>query len=129
MLIFFKKYSNSVIATTLSFIGTAIAALGTFTFFQELFSGITDEIYVWVVLVLLGLCLCFLAKHVGEKKNLKVLIKRVKENNLEERIRNSTELAVKIYENNRSNAVLKYISSLNPAAGQIIKQNKATNKK
>lgn len=128
MLIFFKKYSNSGFATVLSFIGTTITVMGIYCFIDELSSGITDEFYVWLVLALIGVGLCFLAKHISNKKSLKILIKSIKENHLEEKIRNSTELAVKIYQGNPSKAVLKYICSLNPAAGEIIKQNKTSQK-
>lgn len=128
MYIFFKKYSNSVLATVLSFLGSALALSGLVFGTKEFLSGenAQSDVKIWIGMAIAGVILSLFSKWLGERKILKTLKKNVKEQNMEANIRASTELAVAIYNKAPCKPVQKYITELNPAAGEIINQKKSS---
>ncbi len=130
MYIFFKKYNNSALATVISLIGSAFIFLSLYLIVDAFISKavVWDELLIFICMALIGIGMRFWAKHIYEKKILKTLKKNIQKQNMEANIRTSTELAVAIYNKAPYKPVQKYISELNPAAGEIIKQNKAAKK-
>ncbi len=128
MLVFHKKYSNSVLATVLSFLGSALALSGFVFGIKEFLSGenAQSDVEIWIGMAIAGVILSLFSKWLGERKILKTLKKNVKEQNMEANIRASTELAVAIYNKAPCKPVQKYITELNPAAGEIINQKKSS---
>lgn len=124
MLVFYKKYNNSTLATVLSFIGSGITTLCAGLGVMSIISGeaVWDEVLCYAILALIGVGMSLWAKRIYENKVLKTIKKNVAEKNMENQIRTSTELAVAIYKNAPNKPVQKYITALNPTAGEIINQ-------
>ena len=128
MYIFFKKYNNSALATVISLIGSAFILISLYLIADAFISKavVWDEFLVFICMALMGVGMRFWAKHIYEKKVLKTLKKNIQEQNMEANIIASTELAVAIYNKAPCKPVQKYITELNPAAGEIINQKKSS---
>ena len=129
MIIKYTAYKNSVLATILSLLGSLSAGGGMLILVSAIFVRDSEldlgpAFIGFLVLFLLGVALMWAAKCTSERKQSRALIKAIKKNGLEEQIFNSVEVALSVYKRYPTKRMKKYISALNPQAGQIIQMSK-----
>lgn len=105
----FKKYKNSGWATFVSVIGALCQYGGVMCLVNSL-------IPAGLITLAIGIALYF----AGEKIHFNKWIKLVQSKGLEEKIRTDINVAVQVYNANPGDNTLKYITGLNPEAGQQI---------
>lgn len=112
MRISFEYYKNSILATMISFLGSAFRVIGFITLpfcvveFPLIFLG--------GLLIALGFGLIKLAETISELKSFLKLLKIIKKNNLDEQIKDSVDIAEFIYNKCPNFFTKKYLLKLNP---------------
>lgn len=112
MIISYKIYKNSVLATIISLMGSAFTVCGVVALFAEPVSGL--------VCAAMGVGMLFWAKNISENKAFKKWWKQITDNHLEPQIAASLQTAIAIYNKNPQKRTLNKIRQLNPAAAQTI---------
>lgn len=124
MLFFYKSYKNSIFATLLSMIGGLFVSFGILGLIVAIATQDPEGFEAFIVCGLIGVVFGWLGKHIAKKKQFKELVKTIKEKNCEGQISASVDFALSIYKGCPTSYVEKYISDLNPQAGEVIKQSK-----
>ena len=121
----YTSYKNSVLATILSIIGSLMGGFGIMLFVFGIFSllsGKGEVIFGSIFLILPGIAFTVLARHIAERKQMKIISKTLREKGAESEISNSVNLALHVYNQYPTKRMQKYIAGLNPQAGQIIQE-------
>lgn len=125
--IHYTVYKNSLLATILSFLGSAYIMMGALIFVLGLIDNefeIAEGIFLFIRFVLVGVVLLKIAKYVNEKKTFKLWVKAIRAQGAEYRIKESVDYAVMAYNSYPTKRTLKYISKLNPQVVEMIKPQK-----
>lgn len=107
-------YKNSILASIVSIYGSLCVFAGV--------SLITQSILACILVIVYGAFHCWLGAYISERANYKAWKKEIEKKVDIERIKKEIYFAVKVYNTNPCNMVLKYIRNLNPEAAEYIKQ-------
>lgn len=127
----FTSYSNSALATMTDFLGSAYIFMGTLSLPIMLFADdpeigsverITAGITMLLIFALIGAGHRNLAKYISERKHYKGVIKKIKANGFEDKIRESKEFAVYVYRKFPVKMIKNYVIKLNREAESDIAQ-------
>ena len=122
-----------------SFIGTILSLLSLFPLLGGvgiIIASVSSGDVLIIILGVLGgiVCIVFhwliqeLAGYVTERKLFNKWTKELREKGVEADIASSVDLALYVYNNNKSELTVKYIEKLNPQAGVIIRNHIAEQK-
>lgn len=126
------KIYKSFFGTLLSIFSLFPLLLGVGALIGSFSSG---DVFI-IILGIVGCIVCFacyllfqyLAQTITEKKLFKKWTKELREKGVEAEIASSVDLALYVYNNNKSELTVKYIEKLNPQAGVIIRNHIAEQK-
>lgn len=119
-----RVYTNSILATILSFCGYGLLVCGMIT----VFSG-GMGIAVGIILALIGLGIAFWAATISDNKQFRAWIRQLEADGINHRMREDARVAFAVYNSNPCKKTLNYISKWNPNAAAIIADSIRSKKK
>lgn len=124
MRISYTSYEHAPLATAVSFLGRTI---GTLMLVGGVMAVFSKEIGTGIVVAAIGFGIALGAERLSEKiaegSSFRRWWKTVKDANLEPQIAASLNVAVDVFNKNPQQRTLNKIATLNPAAGEYIRQN------
>lgn len=137
----FTTYSNSILASTVSFFGSAFSFCGIALSVPCLFCddpsvGLIQRIVMFLLILAVTIAIKAahekLAERISERKRYKSVIKKIKTNGFEDKIRKSREFALYVYCKFPDKMIKKYVTKLNRESesdiAQIIRSEKEAKK-
>lgn len=128
----FTIYKNSALATVCSIIGMGLAAIGIIGIITVIGGEEKDDriaiVVFSVISILAGFGLQVLASNVAEKEQCKSIQKKLTEQGYDRQIAADVNAAIQVYNAKPAKEMLRWIESLNPQAGQLIRQHLAAQK-
>ncbi len=113
-------YKNSIITSIISIFGCIFIICGVVV-------SVSGGFLYGIPMALIGWGMMAAARKISENKALKQLIKNFKENGIEDIMRQSTDICLEVYKENRfDKKVTDYIISVNPQATSVINAYEAT---
>ena len=114
-------YKNSPLATFCSIFGAICCLIAAFIIYNF-------HNFIGFLFLIIGGILIFSASAIDERVRFKKFLTVIKENGIENDIRNSSEIAIQIYKKFPSKLTLKYFDEINPKASSLIRNAIKNNK-